>query len=168
MNDSYKEILVKRQTPVGMRVLKGALIGLTVLSLVAGLLMWPLLIVGAILIAVDYFVVPKFDVEYEYLYVNGELDIDAIYSRQINGKKWVPTIWQSWRSWHRQVSSTLIDSYKNKQGVKINDYTSLDPQVKSYLLVFNKEKGQETIRVELEDSIISDIRRIAPRKVNLY
>ena len=79
MNDSYKEILVKRQTPVGMRVLKGALIGLTVLSLVAGLLMWPLLIVGAILIAVDYFVVPKFDVEYEYLYVNGELDIDAIY-----------------------------------------------------------------------------------------
>ena len=74
MNDSYKEILVKRQTPVGMRVLKGALIGLTVLSLVAGLLMWPLLIVGAILIAVDYFVVPKFDVEYEYLYVNGELE----------------------------------------------------------------------------------------------
>ena len=102
MNDSYKEILVKRQTPVGMRVLKGALIGLTVLSLVAGLLMWPLLIVGAILIAVDYFVVPKFDVEYEYLYVNGELDIDAIYSRQ-KRKKWVPTIWQSWRSWHRQI-----------------------------------------------------------------
>ena len=52
--------------------------------------------------------------------------------------------------------------------MKINDYTSLDPQVKSYLLVFNKEKGQEMIRVELEDSIISDIRRIAPRKVNLY
>ena len=64
--------------------------------------------------------------------------------------------------------SHAIDSYKNKQGVKINDYTSLDPQVKSYLLVFNKEKGQEMIRVELEDSIISDIRRIAPRKVNLY
>ena len=32
--------------------------------------------------------------------------------------------------------------YKNKQGVKINDYTSLDPQVKSYLLVFNKKKDR--------------------------
>ena len=102
MNDSYKEILVKRQTPVGMRVLKGALIGLTVLSLVAGLLMWPLLIVGAILIAVDYFVVPKFDVEYEYLYVNGELILMRS-TQGRNGKKWVPTIWQSWRSWHRQI-----------------------------------------------------------------
>ena len=26
--------------------------------------------------------VPKLEVEYEYLYVNGELDIDAIYSKQ--------------------------------------------------------------------------------------
>ena len=166
MNDSYKEILVKRQTPVGMRVLKGALIGLTVLSLVAGLLMWPLLIVGAILIAVDYFVVPKFDVEYEYLYVNGELDIDAIYSRQ--KRKKMGTYDMAELEILARSDSHAIDSYKNKQGVKINDYTSLDPQVKSYLLVFNKEKGQEMIRVELEDSIISDIRRIAPRKVNLY
>lgn len=166
MNDSYKEILVKRQTPVGMRVLKGALIGLTVLSLVAGLLMWPLLIVGAILIAVDYFVVPKFDVEYEYLYVNGELDIDAIYSRQ--KRKKMGTYDMEELEILAPSDSHAIDSYKNKQGVKINDYTSLDPQVKSYLLVFNKEKGQEMIRVELEDSIISDIRRIAPRKVNLY
>ena len=166
MNDSYKEILVKRQTPVGMRVLKGALIGLTVLSLVAGLLMWPLLIVGAILIAVDYFVVPKFDVEYEYLYVNGELDIDAIYSRQ--KRKKMGTYDMAELEILAPSDSLAIDSYKIKQGVKINDYTSLDPQVKSYLLVFNKEKGQEMIRVELEDSIISDIRRIAPRKVNLY
>lgn len=166
MNDSYKEILVKRQTPVGMRVLKGALIGLTVLSLVAGLLMWPLLIVGAILIAVDYFVVPKFDVEYEYLYVNGELDIDAIYSRQ--KRKKMGTYDMAELEILAPSDSHAIDSYKNKQGVKINDYTSLDPQAKSYLLVFNKEKGQEMIRVELEDSIISDIRRIAPRKVNLY
>ena len=166
MNDSYKEILVKRQTPVGMRVLKGALIGLTVLSLVVGLLMWPLLIVGAILIAVDYFVVPKFEVEYEYLYVNGELDIDAIYSRQ--KRKKMGTYDMAELEILALSDSHAIDSYKNKQGVKINDYTSLDPQVKSYLLVFNKEKGQEMIRVELEDSIISDIRRIAPRKVNLY
>ena len=162
MNDSYKEILVKRQTPVGMRVLKGALIGLTVLSLVAGLLMWPLLIVGAILIAVDYFVVPKFDVEY----VNGELDIDAIYSRQ--KRKKMGTYDMAELEILAPSDSHAIDSYKNKQGVKISDYTSLDPQVKSYVLVFNKEKGQEMIRVELEDSIISDIRRIAPRKVNLY
>lgn len=126
MNDSYKEILVKRQTPVGMRVLKGALIGLTVLSLVAGLLMWPLLIVGAILIAVDYFVVPKFDVEYEYLYVNGELDIDAIYSMAETEKR--DTYDMAELEILAPSDSHAIDSYKNKQVVKINVIQSLDPQ----------------------------------------
>ncbi len=166
MSDSYKEILVKRQTPMMMRVLKGALIGLTVLSFVGGLLMWPLLIVGAVLLAVDYFVVPKFEVEYEYLYVNGELDVDAIYSRQ--KRKKMGTYDMAELEILAPSESHAVDAYKNKQGAKVKDYTSLDPQVKSYLLVFNKEKGQEMIRVELEESIINDIRRIAPRKVSLY
>lgn len=166
MNDSYKEILVKRKTPATTKVLKGVMIAFTALSLVAGLVFWPLLIVGAILLVVDFFFVPKMEVEYEYLYVNGELDIDAIYSRQ--KRKRMGSYDMSELEILAPTDSHALDSYKNKQGMKAKDYTSLDPQVKTYTLIFNKEKGQEMIRVELEDSIISDIRRIAPRKVNLY
>ena len=82
MNDSYKEILIKRNTPVGNKILKGLLIALAAISIFIGLVFWPLLIVGAVLVVVCWLFVPKLEVEYEYLYVNGELDIDAIYSKQ--------------------------------------------------------------------------------------
>ena len=65
-------------------------------------------------------------------------------------------------------NSHELDSFKNKKDLKLKDYTSLDPHAKCYILVFNKEKGQEMIKVELDESILNDLRRIAPRKVNLY
>ena len=49
MNDSYKEILIKRNTPVGNKILKGLLIALAAISIFIGLVFWPLLIVGAVL-----------------------------------------------------------------------------------------------------------------------
>lgn len=73
MNDSYKEILIKRNTPVGNKILKGLLIALAAISIFIGLVFWPLLIVGAVLVVVCWLFVPKLEVEYEYLYVNGEL-----------------------------------------------------------------------------------------------
>ena len=52
MNDSYKEILIKRNTPVGNKILKGLLIALAAISIFIGLVFWPLLIVGAVLVVV--------------------------------------------------------------------------------------------------------------------
>ena len=110
--------------------------------------------------------VPKLEVEYEYLYVNGELDIDAIYSKQKRKKM------GSYDASELEIlapeNSHELDSFKNKKDLKLKDYTSLDPHAKCYILVFNKEKGQEMIKVELDESILNDLRRIAPRKVNLY
>ncbi|MFR3321650.1 MAG: hypothetical protein ACLTSZ_11595 [Lachnospiraceae bacterium] len=42
MNDSYKEILIKRNTPVGNKILKGLLIALAAISIFIGLVFWPL------------------------------------------------------------------------------------------------------------------------------
>lgn len=166
MNDSYKEILIKRNTPVGNKILKGLLIALAAISIFIGLVFWPLLIVGAVLIVVCWLFVPKLEVEYEYLYVNGELDIDAIYSKQKRKKM------GSYDASELEIlapeNSHELDSFKNKKDLKLKDYTSLDPHAKCYILVFNKEKGQEMIKVELDESILNDLRRIAPRKVNLY
>lgn len=166
MSDSYKEILVKKKMSAGNKLLKGVMITLTVLLVVVGFVIWPLLIAGVVLGVVSFFVVPKLDVEYEYLYVNGELDIDAIYSKQKRKKI------GSYDMVNLEVlapeKSHELDSFRNKPGMKMKDFTSGDPQVKSYILVMNQEKGQEMIKVELDESILTDIRRIAPRKVYMY
>ena len=49
----------------------------------------------------------------------------------------------------------------------MKDFTSGDLDAKAYILVMNKENKREMVKVELDDVILNDIRRIAPRKVNL-
>ena len=74
MSDLYIELLVKKKRTATDTVLKTLLIALTVIAFLAGLLITPLaLIVFVGLLVLDYFKLPGFDLEYEYLYVNGEL-----------------------------------------------------------------------------------------------
>lgn len=62
--------------------MKYGLIALTVIMVLGGLVLNVLLLVPAIALGiVRYFVIPKTDLEYEYLFVNGELDIDMIMSK---------------------------------------------------------------------------------------
>lgn len=164
MGDMYREILVKKKTSGGAKFLKGLMTTMTVLCLLAGFVI-PVLLVGAVVFGLlTYFVAPKLDVEYEYLYVNGELDIDAIYSRQ--KRKRVGSYDVSELEILAPAKSHALDSYLNN-GAKVTDYTSGDEHVKSYIMVFNKEKGRQIIKTEIDDVIIGDLHRVAPRKVNL-
>ncbi|MCC8067245.1 MAG: DUF6106 family protein [Clostridiales bacterium] len=166
MSDMYREILVKPDMSAGKKILKGLFPVMTGVCVVAGLLFWPLLILALAFFLLTMFVAPRFDVEYEYLYVNGELDIDAIYSKQKRKRVCSHDVE------HLEIlapqKSHALDSYMNSKGAKLTDYTSGKAPEKSYIMVFNEDKGQELLAVELDDVIISDIRRIAPRKVNLY
>ncbi len=165
MSDMYREIMIQKKTPMIKKLLKGMLPVLTVLFLFAGMVM-PLLLIGAVAFGLaTFFLAPKLEVEYEYLYVNGELDIDAIYSRQ--KRKKVGSYDVAELEILAPSNSHALDSYLNGKNASVKDYTSGDPQVKSYILIYNKDKGQEMIKVELDDVILNDMRRMAPRKVNL-
>ena len=81
MGDVYTEILVpKKKTAVDIFV-KVLLILATGAGIAAGVIVRPLfLIAAAVCLLLDFLVLPRLNVEYEYLYVNGELDIDKIFS----------------------------------------------------------------------------------------
>lgn len=166
MSDTYREILVKRNTPTIDKVKKAALLGGTAVCFVGGIVFPPLLAAAVALGAASYFLVPRFDLEYEYLYVNGELDIDKIMGKQ----KRKPCASYSIENMEIMAPSNshALDSYRNRKDIRVRDFTSLDPQTPSYSLVFNQDKGQELVKLELEDTVIGDIRRLAPRKVCQY
>lgn len=166
MSDMYREILVKRETPASKKILKGLMIAGSVLLIVGGTMIWPLLISGLVLAVVTVVVTPKFDVEYEYLYVNGELDIDAIYSKQ--KRKRVGTYDMAELEILAPEKSHALDSYMNNKSIKMKDFSSGNPQAKSYILIMNSDSERQSVKVEIDEAIIQDIRRIAPRKVNLY
>ncbi len=167
MGDTYREILIKKEKSPAAGLLRGALIVVNALVFAAGILLHPLfLLVGVVLAAVLVLLVfPRFDVEYEYLYVNGSFDIDVIYARQ--KRKKAASYDLNDMEFLAPAQSHALDSYKNGGDIKLRDFTSGNPEVKSYILVFNREKQRELVKMELDDEVIRDIRRLAPRKVDL-
>lgn len=164
MNDAYSEIMVKKPMSFGSKFLKGLLPVMTIVCVFGGMIIWPLLIGAVAFGLATFFLAPKLDVEYEYLYVNGELDIDAIYSKQ--KRKRIGSYDVEELEILAPAKSHALDSYL-KNGVKIKDYTSGDEHAKSFIAVYNKDKEKAVIKVELDEIILKDMRRIAPRKVNL-
>ena len=82
MSDLYTEELIARKTSMVEKALRVVMILATALTLVAGIVISPLvLILFLVLVIVDFVKIPQFDLEYEYLYVNGELDIDKIIAK---------------------------------------------------------------------------------------
>ena len=78
MSDFYTEQLIKKQTTGKDRMIKILLILLTVVSVLI-IFIFPFgIILPVALIALDVFMFQRMDVEYEYLFVNGDLDIDKI------------------------------------------------------------------------------------------
>lgn len=167
MGDTYREILVKKQAAPTQKLLRILIIALDVLLILAGVLVMPLLILaGGVMCIVSYmFLLPMLDIEYEYLYVNGALDIDAIYAKQ--KRKKVCSCEIDELEILAPSNSHVLDSYLAGGKAKVTDYTS-GTDAASYTLVFLKEKEKEIIKVELDEEIVADLRRRAPRKVNLY
>lgn len=76
MNDTYSELLIKKEVTAKDKMIKVLLIALIALMAVAGILITPLAFIAAIALGIAaYFVFPNLDLEFEYVYVNGELDI---------------------------------------------------------------------------------------------
>ena len=69
MSDLYSELLVKKKQTGKDLAIKYGLIALTVIMVLGGLVLNALLLVPAIALGVAcYFVIPKTDLEYEYLF----------------------------------------------------------------------------------------------------
>lgn len=168
MNDTYREILIRKEPSASDKAKKGGLILLDVVLWAAGLVFYlPLMLVALVfLIVMIVYLLPRFDVEYEYLYVNGGIDVDAIYAKQ--KRKRVAEYDVNDLEILAPDKSHALDSYLKNGNVKVMDFTSGKPDVRAYTLVFNSDSAKQIVRLELDEEIVADIRRLAPRKVNLY
>lgn len=164
MNDGYEEILVKRGKNPKDSFMKGMIISVVVILAAVGVLFFnPILLIAAMVLGflAYYLILPNYDIEYEYLYVGGDIDVDKIMAKR--KRKTVGSYSKDNLEVMAPTGSDHLAEYL--KGVKVIDYTSMDPKVKTWTLVYSSEKASEAVCMELTDTIAQDMRRYAPRKV---
>ena len=119
MSDLYLEELVKRKKTGTDQALRCVLMALTAIGVVLSLLTWNLIII-AISIAIcvaDIFIFPRFQTEWEYQYVNGELDVDRIMNKA--KRKRMASYDISKAELIAPAASHRFDYYNNNQKLKV-------------------------------------------------
>jgi len=164
MSDLYSELLVKKQTTGKELAIKAGLIALTVFAVFAGIFLYPVFLIAAVGMGIaDYFLLPNLDLEYEYLHVNGTLDIDKIAAK--TKRKKVKSIDVRKMELLAPIRSHRLDSYNQNPKLKVLDYSSQDSNHKIYAMIIPDEKEICKILLEFDERMLSDIKKIVPRKV---
>lgn len=160
MNEYLIEQLVKRRETSATTVKKAGMLAVTVLS--ASLILFhPMLIwVTVILGVVDSFLFKRLNLEFEYIYFNGDIDIDKIMSMQSRKRVFSSNITEmEVIAWSGSVELQQYQRYK------VLDFSTQNPDDKLYEMVI-KFKG-EPVRVLFNpnEKILDEMKNMAPRKV---
>ncbi len=124
----------------------------------------PLLLVLAIALGVAcYFVIPRTDLEYEYLFVNGEFDIDMVMAKA--KRKKVMSVNLSEES-DRSAEFPQNGLLQRNSRMKTLDYSSGNPEHKRFAIIM--KAGGENCRIIIEMmKMAKTIKNSAPSKVFL-
>ena len=166
MGDLYSELLVKKDKTAKDSLLKYGLIVLTVLAVFAGLIITPLALIIAVALGIAcYFVIPKTDVEYEYLFINGDFDIDMIMSK--TKRKKVKSFKLSESDLAAPLDSHRMDYYNGNQNMKVLDFSSGNPEHKRFGVITRLDGNLCKIILEPDEALAQAMKNSAPSKVFL-
>lgn len=159
MNDDYAEFSVeskKRSAGIGMFILAIllAIIGFYLVLLINSMLPRNLIMIGSILIGLYicggipllWSLCRKKDVEYDYLYIENDLEIDAVYNK--SKRKHVITVHMEHAKRIAPYGSQALLGYEGKGAVTVKDFTSALEDIVPYVILL--EKDGRTIEVMIE------------------
>ena len=155
MSDYYTEQLVKKQAGMKDIVIKAALVAVTIVSvLIVFLFPFGIILPG---LAVMF---RRLNVEYEYLFVNGDLDIDKIMNKAKRKRMFSANV----NDLEILAPADSIE-VRQYQKAKTYNYSSGSGQAALYALVVSERGEQKKIIFEPNDTIVEGFYMMAPRKV---
>ncbi|WMC91839.1 DUF6106 family protein [Kineothrix sp. MB12-C1] len=161
ISETYVECLVKKKAGTAMILLKTVSIMLAVVFLLAGLVLWPALIIGALVGVAAYFIYLNSDLEYEYLYLDKEITVDKVMAK--TRRKRVAKYDVQRLEIFAPMNSYHLGDYKNRT-VKTYDYSSGEVKQPEQRYVMYYEGGQKII-LEPSAEMVKALKNVAPRKI---
>jgi hypothetical protein len=110
-------------------------------------------------------VIPRTDLEYEYLFVNGEFDIDMVMAK--SKRKKVMSVNLSEADLIAPLNSHKMDYYNGNSRMKTLDYSSGNPEHKRFAIIMKAGGENSRIIIEPDDEMAKAIKNSAPSKVFL-
>ena len=168
MDDLFTEVVVKKNRTMAESVLKTLPVYLTILILALGIFIQPFLLVLLLIpLLMKVFLSPRLDVEYEYSYVSGELDIAKIFSRQ--SRKKIASYNMKEMELLAPLSSSHMDGFRGNPNIKKTDYSSGKPENsdKVYAFIISVNSQKQMVLFEPGEKILQDLRTRMPGKVYL-
>lgn len=165
MNDAFVELLVKRKRQVGAAVFGWLLVIVGGFSILLTALTGNVvtLLAGIAFLVLAYLVRYNSLVEYEYLYLDKELSVDKIKNR--TGRKRVAEYALSNLELLAPADSHRMDSYRDRTDIKTRDFSAGDRDGRPYAMITRTGSETQRILLEMNDELLEQIGRIAPRKV---
>jgi hypothetical protein len=165
MNQSYAEAGVSRKSSAKSMALRI----LMILAIVAGaflMLTGGLFgVIGAAVILAMFYLLPKLNVDYEYIYVDGQIDFDRITGKA--KRKTMMRIDMEQVEIIAPQGSHALDAYTYTKCEKL-DFSSGAKNVKPYIAVANKDGKKYMISFEPNELMLSLIKQKSPRKLSQY
>ncbi len=163
MNDTYVEVMVARKKNPFLGAARIILYALALICFLLSLKSGLFLIGTAVFAALAFFYLPTLDIEYEYLYIDKEISIDKIMSKE--KRKHVYTVDLNKMDVIAPANSHELDSHKAR-GAKVYDYTSGNEDVKVYSIVYAAgNEGTVLVNIEPNEEMLRAIKNVFPRKV---
>ena len=164
-NQLYAEAGVKKKenaTSIAIRALMsiGIMLGVFLIMMGNYLSMGGLLLIVGII-----FLFPKLNIEYEYVFVDGQLDFDRITGK--SKRKTILRIDMEQVEIVAPAGSHALDGYTYAQNEK-KDFSSGDKNVKPYIIIASKEEKKYQIAFEPSEKMLSMMKQKNPRKIAGY
>ena len=171
MNSLYCETFVKRKNTGTVYLAKAGvvfaallLVALAVLFGGSGMIGYIFMMLAALSVVGVFYVMKMFNVDYEYIFCDGQIDFDVI----SGGERRKTKLRVDFDNLDvmAPISSHELDSLSNRQ-VKVFDFTSREPDAKRYVLFARDSKNQQQVKVifEPDEKMVSYSKQKAPRKV---
>jgi hypothetical protein len=165
MNQLYAEAGVKRKDNMATMLLRTLLVVGIVIGALLLFLGGILGIVGVVLIIVLIYLFPKLNVEYEYVFVDGQLDFDRITGK--SKRKTLLRVDMEQMEIVAPMNSHSLDAYSHIQ-FENKDFSSGNKENKPYVIIASIENKKVKILFEPSEKMITMMRQKSPRKVAQY
>lgn len=164
MNQLYAEAGVKKKENSVSILLKSCMVAAAAVGVFLITLSGLFMIIGVVIVAAVVFFFPRLNVEYEYVFVDGQIDFDRIVAK--SKRKTILRVDMEQTDMVAPKGSRALDGFKNMT-LETKDFSSGSKISKPYVIIASVDGKKYQIFFEPSEKMLTMMKQKSPRKISM-